>query len=141
MVTEKQKKMIDFIKKLVNYEIIDNYGYTTATGLSLFLDKTGEEVRRLVQIYSQDGSESSVNDVLNNPNDEYQILIFMPTDNKFKSPIDDWRWGGDSLGMYAIPDNEIYETLEKYLEFLDTPSDDDLARAAALIDDDDDFIV
>ena len=141
MITEKQKKMIDFIKKLVNYEFIDNYGYTTTSGLRLFLDKTGEEVRRLVQIYSQGGSELSINQVLNNPNDEYQILILMPTDNEFNSSVDDWRWCGDSVGMYAISDNEIYETLENYLKFLNTPTDDDLARAAALIDDDDDFIV
>ena len=78
----------------------------------------------------------SVNHVLNNPDDEYQILIFMPTDNNFKSSIDDWRWCGDSVGMYAIPDNEIYETLKNYFKFLNTPTDDALTRAAELLADD-----
>ena len=77
MISEKQKTMLNFIKDLISYKFIDDYGYTTTSGLSLFLDKTGEEVRRIIQIYSQDGNEVSISDALNNPNDEYQILIFI----------------------------------------------------------------
>ena len=141
MISEKQKTMLNFIKDLISYKFIDNYGYTTSSGLSLFLDKTGEEVRRIIQIYSQDGNEVSISDALNNPNDEYQILIFMPADNDFSSPVDDWRWCGDNLGMHALSQDELYESLENYFKFLNILSSDDLARAAAMIDDDDDFIV
>lgn len=141
MISEKQKTMLNFIKDLISYKFIDNYGYTTRDGLSLFLDKTGEEVRRIIQIYSQNGNEVSISDALSNPDNEYQILILMPTDNDFTAPVDDWRWCGDSLGMYALSQDELYTTLENYFKFLNILSSDDLTRAAAMIDDDDDFIV
>lgn len=142
MLSEKQKTMLNFIKDLIKYEFIDNYGYTTTRGVSLFFDKTGgEEVRRIVQIYSQNGCELAINNALNNPSDEYQIIIFMPTDNNFNSPIDDWRWCGDGLGMHELSQDELYKTLDNYYKFLDIVSSDDLARAAALIDDDEDFVV